>query len=376
MKGIGVIYGTEGVRLFDRDYPQIKKQATDIDKVLIKVKEVGVSTNDKRMVGGEVFDGSMVGLPFVIGQEMVGQVVDIGAEVKDFKIGDIVVPTVLRGCGSCFQCARGNSDICLSGLYKERGIHGAEGYMAEYVVERLGNIVLIPEQLENVAVLLTPLSLAEKALAATISIGHRMDHPYPFPDHAYHHEDWGIGKKGMVVGSTTVALMATFLLRKNMVDTYVVSDHQANSSIASIVKEVGATHIERGNNIVKTIKEIGRFDLVIEATGSGNFEPWLVDLMDYGSVMALTTRPSKGIGAKVNINDFLRERMMHSQILFDAIGSNLSHYKRGINSLGYFRDNYANALSRVVDNYVSFSDFEEAFTRDARDSLKTILSFK
>lgn len=58
-----------------------------------------------------VFGNLMKG-PFPFGHECVGQVVEIGDDVKEIKIGDVVSVPFQISCGSCENCSRGLSSTC------------------------------------------------------------------------------------------------------------------------------------------------------------------------------------------------------------------------------------------------------------------------
>jgi S-(hydroxymethyl)glutathione dehydrogenase / alcohol dehydrogenase len=51
-------------------------------------------------------------LPAVYGHEAAGVVVEIGAGVEGFAPGDHVVVTLIRACGACEACARGEEVLC------------------------------------------------------------------------------------------------------------------------------------------------------------------------------------------------------------------------------------------------------------------------
>ena len=51
-------------------------------------------------------------LPAVYGHEAAGSVVAIGSAVTDVAVGDHVVVTLIRSCGECVQCRRGNRVFC------------------------------------------------------------------------------------------------------------------------------------------------------------------------------------------------------------------------------------------------------------------------
>lgn len=47
-----------------------------------------------------------------MGHEVVGTIVEVGAAVKKFKVGDLVMPPFSVSCGSCFYCDQGFTSRC------------------------------------------------------------------------------------------------------------------------------------------------------------------------------------------------------------------------------------------------------------------------
>ncbi|WP_372369340.1 alcohol dehydrogenase family protein [Candidatus Uabimicrobium sp. HlEnr_7] len=85
----------------------------------------------------------------VMGHEFVGEVVEIGKDIKHLSVGDIVTSPFTTNCGECFFCNKGLTARCLSGsLYgwveNGEGLHGGQ---AEYVRVALADstLVKIPE---------------------------------------------------------------------------------------------------------------------------------------------------------------------------------------------------------------------------------------
>ncbi|KAL8284226.1 hypothetical protein RQP46_004975 [Phenoliferia psychrophenolica] len=68
---------------------------------------------------------------YVMGHEMAGHVVSVGAAVKDFKVGDKVVSPFTISCGSCYYCTRGWTCRCEKSLLYGSG--KLPGTQAEYV---------------------------------------------------------------------------------------------------------------------------------------------------------------------------------------------------------------------------------------------------
>lgn len=50
--------------------------------------------------------------PFAIGHELVGRVVELGSEVRNTRVGDVVVVPFQISCGECAPCARGETAAC------------------------------------------------------------------------------------------------------------------------------------------------------------------------------------------------------------------------------------------------------------------------
>src|SRR3990167_161355 len=51
-------------------------------------------------------------LPLVVGAEAVGEVTNVGADVSQFKAGDLVVPFGALACGHCKACREGRENLC------------------------------------------------------------------------------------------------------------------------------------------------------------------------------------------------------------------------------------------------------------------------
>jgi L-iditol 2-dehydrogenase len=48
----------------------------------------------------------------ILGQESAGQILEVGSNVKDFKVGDRVSIEPGVSCWECDMCLRGRSNIC------------------------------------------------------------------------------------------------------------------------------------------------------------------------------------------------------------------------------------------------------------------------
>lgn len=81
------------------------------DELCIKVLSAGLCHSDL-----SVIEGSRIRpLPMVLGHEACGEVVELGAGVRDFAVGDRVVFSFVPLCGHCPPCASGRPALCEPG---------------------------------------------------------------------------------------------------------------------------------------------------------------------------------------------------------------------------------------------------------------------
>jgi propanol-preferring alcohol dehydrogenase len=73
-------------------------------------------------------------LPVTLGHEVVGTVAESGEGVTQWRAGQLVAAYVLRGCGTCAGCRRGQDNLCRTG-YLGFGTH-FDGGRADYVLVR------------------------------------------------------------------------------------------------------------------------------------------------------------------------------------------------------------------------------------------------
>lgn len=127
--------GVNAIALREVPVPQISGH-----EVLLKVWSVGVCATDLEIVSG-IFEYGKP--PHVLGHEIAGEVVEIGAEVTAWKPGDRVVVETSIGCGHCKACRNGDRHLCPD--MTEIGFTPHPGGYAQYVKTPADNLVRIPD---------------------------------------------------------------------------------------------------------------------------------------------------------------------------------------------------------------------------------------
>ena len=119
---------------------EIDKPIPKGDEILIKTLACGVCHSDVHIHEGYFSLGNETKLPvplmtdaLAMGHEIYGEVVEIGEEVKDIKIGKKYVAYPWIGCGECDECINGREHYCSPLTTKNLGINVNGGY-AEYVL--------------------------------------------------------------------------------------------------------------------------------------------------------------------------------------------------------------------------------------------------
>jgi len=114
-------------------------------EVLIRVHACGVCRTDLHIVDGELPAAKAALVP---GHEIVGTVVEVGAQVDRLRVGERVgVPWLGWTCGECEQCRAGRENLCERARFT--GYHIDGGY-AEYTVANERYCFPIPDRFSDI----------------------------------------------------------------------------------------------------------------------------------------------------------------------------------------------------------------------------------
>jgi threonine dehydrogenase-like Zn-dependent dehydrogenase len=172
MKAVAVFPELKDVRVIDHEEPRI----TAPNQVKLRAVAIGICGTDREICSFHYGTPPTDLGHLVIGHEMLGEIVETGSEVTSLRKGDLVIPMVRRPCPHdwCVACRSGRQDFCYSGDFTERGIKARHGYMGEFVVDDEQFMVKVPPHLREVAVLVEPLTIAEKALIQLRDVQNRL----------------------------------------------------------------------------------------------------------------------------------------------------------------------------------------------------------
>ena len=237
-----IMHAPGDVRVEERDKPTIQ-QPTD---AIIKLVAACVCGSDLWPYrGADSLDG-----PVPMGHEYVGIVEEVGADVKNVRIGQFVVGSFFASDNTCEICRSGYQSGC---IHRE-GVGGAQ---AEYMRVPLadGTLVATPEMPDADKI---PSLLAASDVLGTGWFGAKA-------------AEAGPGKTVAVVGDGAVGLLAILAAKQMGAERIIaMSRHTSRQALA---REFGATDVveERGDEGVAKIKELTNglgAHSVIEAVGT------------------------------------------------------------------------------------------------------------
>lgn len=128
-------------------------------RVLLKITACALCTWEQRVFTRE----SKMPLPFVGGHELAGEIVAVGdgVDAKEFPTGKKVVARLIKVCGKCYYCRRGEENLCLSMndiSCEDMDIPGTGG-LSQYLTVEPSQIYFVPDELPTAkAVFAEPLA--------------------------------------------------------------------------------------------------------------------------------------------------------------------------------------------------------------------------
>lgn len=366
MKALVLIPGTTTLQLVDRAEPTVIHP----DEVKLQVLQVGICGTDREQAAG----GRAL-LPegqsdLVIGHEMFGQVVAVGAEVTRVQPGDYAVFTVRRGCSLCLPCRMDRADMCRSGKYHERGIWGLDGYQVQYAVDRQQHVVRVPPEVATCGVLAEPLSVVEKAIDETVRIQQAR-----LPD-AQATPWWLFGRRCLVAGLGPIGLLAAMVLRLRGAEVYGLDIADPQNARVQWLNSIGGQYIDSRHVATDTIDDtIGEMDLIVEAAGVTSLAFNLIDALAMNGAYVLTGIPGAERPFEFSGAELMRQLVLDNQVMVGSVNAARDHFQMAVEDLQSAQRCWGDLLGQLITQKVPYTDFTAALTRRSKDDIKVIIEW-
>ncbi len=348
MKAVIVKHGEkDSVHLED-----VQKPALSPSNALLRIRKVGIDGTDTEINSGSYGECPSGSDYLILGHECLAVVDDIEGS-SDIQKGDLVVPTVRRP-DDCPNCMNGEPDMCLKGEYKEHGIKGLHGFASDFGVTDPNFLIKIPQDLEDVGVLLEPVSVAEKGIHHTFKIQERLK--------------WS-PRKALVLGSGPLGLLTTFLLRLKGLEVSTVARGPKGSLKSRLVERAGAEYVSTAETPLNTL---GMFDIIMEETGVSSVAVDAQQLLNANGVMCfLGVYPPSTVS--LDVGKAYTDLVLGNRTYFGSVNANKRDFEIGVSDIRQIEKSFPAVLRDMITKVVPLSDYKAAFYPD-KDDIKILLN--
>lgn len=309
----------------------------------MRVLEVGVCGTDREIVSFQYGTPPEGDEFLVLGHESLSEVVEVGTQVSKVKPGDLVVITVRRPCShaSCLACRDGRQDYCFTGDFTERGIKQQHGFMTELVVEEEQYLNVVPRELRDVAVLVEPLTIAEKALEQLSTVQQRLTWSVPSGARPR--------RRAVVLGAGPVGLLGAMALRVAGFEVAVYSRSSKGDEKTGIVSAIGAQYISSETHSTGEMAEAaGPIDLVYEALGASGLAFDVIQHLGPNGVFIFTGVPGRKGPIEVDTDCIMRDVVLNNQVILGSVNAPPHCFAAAIEHLGVFMQRWPSAVRSLI----------------------------
>jgi len=251
----------KGLWLEDVPVPEI-----GINDVLIKIQKTSICGTDVHIYQWDKWSQKTIKTPMTIGHEFVGTIENLGSNVKDFEIGDLVSGEGHVVCGRCRNCLAGRRHLCRDP--KGIGVN-RDGAYAEYLSIPVANVWYCDKNIStDVLSCFDPLG---NAAHTALSFG-------------------VVGEDVLITGAGPIGCMAAAIAKQVGARYVVVTD--VNPYRLELAKKMGATltvDVSK-ETIAEAQQKLGMkegFDVGMEMSGNSSALKSMIEAMAHGGKIAL-----------------------------------------------------------------------------------------
>ncbi len=361
MKAVAVFPKGREVKVIDAPEPRLSAPT----QVRVRTLEVGVCGTDKEVAQGKHGEPPKGEDHLILGHECLGEVVEVGEQVKGLAPGDLVVPRVRRPCPSreCGPCRAGYSDFCVTGEYTERGIQGAHGFAADFFVEDAQWLHKVPHALRGVAVLTEPLTIAEKALREVAHVQSRMP--------------WVKKPSGraVVLGAGPVGLLGAMALMRAGFETTMYSRSPKPNPKAELSEWLGVPYVSsKQQSVDALVKDKGQADVVYEAAGVASAAFELLRGLAPNGVFVLTG-VSESEEEELDEGVLMKQLVLNNQVLLGTVNAAAEDFEAAVEDLGRFEKKWPGGMGRILTARHPPEAYAEVVLGDKSSAIKDVIVF-
>jgi threonine dehydrogenase-like Zn-dependent dehydrogenase len=217
--------------------------------------------------------------------------------------------------------------------------------MTERIVDDEQYMNVVPRELREVAVLVEPLTIAEKAIEQIEQVQARL--PWTSPENA--RGDFGKRQTAVILGAGPVGLLGAMAFRERGFDTYVYSREASSDPKATIVEAIGATYVSsRTHSFEKLAQDTGPIDLVYEATGVSAVAFEMIKVLGSNAIFVFTGVPGRKAPNSIDTDLLMRNLVLKNQVVLGTVNASRSAFENAIRDVAVFLRRWPTAVRSVI----------------------------
>ena len=325
MKSLAKLKPEAGLWMEHRPVPEIGP-----DDVLIKIKHTGICGTDVHIWNWDAWSRNTVPVGLITGHEFMGEIVELGRNVEDLKIG--------QRCSGEGHLIGHHSRQSRSGKFhldpETRGIGvNEQGAFAQYLRLPAFNVVLLPDDIpDEIGAILDPLGNAvHTALSFDL-----------------------LGEDVLITGAGPIGIMAAAVARHAGARHVVITDvNPERLALAEHVADVVPVNVatEDLRDVMHTLNLVQGFDVGMEMSGNQAAFDQMVEAMLMGGKIAMLGIPPGN--SQVNWSRIVFKALtikgVYGREIFETWYKMIAMLQNGLD------------ISRIITHHFPVDEFEQGF---------------
>ncbi|EDZ64699.1 L-threonine 3-dehydrogenase [beta proteobacterium KB13] len=327
MKALVKAKAEEGIWLQDMPEPECGN-----NDVIVKIHKTAICGTDIHIYNWDEWAQKTIPVPMITGHEYAGEIVEVGQNVTDLSVGDIVSGEGHITCGRCRNCLAGRIHLCPNTIGV--GVNRT-GAFAEFVSIPAKNIFKPSREISTD--LLSVFDPYGNAVHTALSFNM-------------------VGEDVLITGAGPIGSMAALVAKHAGARNIVITDMNQFrlDLIKKILPEVITINVSKEKITKEMMAKLGifeGFDVGLEMSGSPQAFSGMLDLMINGGNIAMLAIMPAGSGIDWDMVVFkgLTIKGIYGREIFETWYKGSMMVQSGL------------PLEKIITHRFSYEDFQEGF---------------
>ncbi len=327
MKALVKRHAKEGLWLEDMPEPEVGN-----NDVLVKIKKTAICGTDIHIYNWDEWAQKTIPIPMITGHEYAGEIIELGSNVTDLEVGDIVSGEGHITCGRCRNCLAGTIHLCPNTIGV--GVNRT-GAFAEYLSVPAKNIFKPSREMST------------DLLACFDPYGNAVHTALSFNM---------VGEDVLITGAGPIGMMSAMVANHAGARNIVITDinQYRLDLIKKILPKVITVNVEKDSISKELMESLGifeGFDVGLEMSGSPTaFSDMLGKMINGGRIAMLAIMPAgSGIDWDLVVFKGLTIKGVYGREIFETWYKGSMMVQSGL------------PLEKIITHRFNFTEFQEGF---------------